>query len=160
MRARQCVTALIARLAVEIGPADWQLIFASDADDEWKFLEEFVQVRSTPLDRFDLESAGYENKHRLILVHEKETIANRTSIARRILHNQNVSMIVVARSRLDLSALCSDTLNADESGIDGMSETTARHFSQALRRWIDPDNDGSFVPKEVPFSTSVKHSQL
>ena len=82
MRARQCVTALIARLAVEIGPADWQLIFASDADDEWKFLEEFVQVRSTPLDRFDLESAGYENKHRLILVHEKETIANRTSIAR------------------------------------------------------------------------------
>ena len=69
-------------------------------------------------------------------------------------------MIVVARSRLDLSALCSDTLNADESGIDGMSETTARHFSQALRRWIDPDNDGSFVPKEVPFSTSVKNSQL
>ena len=100
MRARQCVTALIARLAVEIGPADWQLIFASYADDEWKFLEEFVQVRSTPLDRFDLESAGYENKHRLILVHEKETIANRTSIARRILPNQNVSMIVVARSVL------------------------------------------------------------
>ena len=160
MRARQCVTALIARLAVEIGPADWQLIFASDVDDEWKFLKEFVQVRSTPLDRFDLESAGYENKHRLIFVHEKETIANRTSIARRILHNQNVSMIVVAPSRLDLSALCSDSLNADESGIDGMSETTARHFAQALRRWIDPDNDGSFVPKEVPFSTSVKNSQL
>lgn len=160
IRARQCLTSLLVRLAVEVGPADWQLIFASDVDSQWKFLEEFAQVRGTPLDRIDLESAGNKNIHRLIFVHEKEAIANRTSIARRILQNENVSMIVVAPNRLDLSALCSDTLNADESGIDGMSETTARHFAQALEQWIDPDNDGSFVPKEVSFSTSVQNFEL
>ena len=160
MRALQCVTALLVRLAVEIGPADWQLIFASDVDDEWKFLEEFPHVRSTSLDRSDLESLGNDIKHRLIFVHKKEAIANRTSIARRILHHENVSMIVVASTRSDLSALCKEALNSDESGTDGMSVMTARDFALAMHQWIDPDNDESIVPKEVLFSESRANREL
>lgn len=160
LRAHQCVTALLVRMAVEVGPADWQLIFASDTDDEWKFLKEFDHVRSASLDRSDLDRANSANKHRLILVHEKEVIANRTSIARRLLQHENVSMIVVAATRHDLSALCSDTLNADEAGIDGMSAKTACDFARALHQWVDPDNDESIVPKEIRFSTSIANSEL
>lgn len=160
IRARQCVTALLVRLAVEVGPADWHLIFASEVNEEWNFLEEFAHVRSTLLDQRDLESASSTTKHQLVLVHKQEAIANRTSIARRLLQHENVSMIVVATTRQDLPAVCSDTINADEVGIDGMSETTARDFARAMHQWIDPDNDESIVPKGVLFSETIANSEL
>ena len=153
--ARQCVTALLARLAVEVGPADWQLIPVGDDADEWKYLSQFTQVRSTPLDRYDLESSSRASKHSMLLVTQKEDIAHRTSIARRVLQHERVSMMIVAREKQGLPAICSHTLNADEDGVDGMSEESAGEIAEALSRWIDPDQNGGSLQKYVSFSQLV-----
>jgi hypothetical protein len=128
---------LLARLAVEVGPADWQLIPVGDVADEWKYLSQFTQVRLTPLDRYDLESSSRASKHSMLLVTQKEDIAHRTSIARRVLQHERVSMMIVAREKQGLPAICSHTLNADEDGVDGMSEESAGEIAEALSRWID-----------------------
>jgi len=151
-RAHQCVTALVTRLVVEVGPADLQLIFVGDAGDDWKFFKQFAHVRMTPLDRFDLDSSDIENKHRLLLVNQKEFVAQRTSIARRILQRENVSMIVVAEEHNELPAICTNTVSADDCGIDGMSLTTTLEFAHALEKWVDPDNESALIPRRVNFS--------
>jgi S-DNA-T family DNA segregation ATPase FtsK/SpoIIIE len=151
-RAHQSVTALLTRLAVEVGPADWQLIFVGDAGDEWNSLRQFPHVRMTPLDRFDLENSATDLRHRVLLVNQKEFVAQRTSIARRVLQRDNVSMIVVSRQLNDLPAICTDSVSADEYGIDGMSQTTALEFAHALQQWVDPDHEAGMIPKSVSFS--------
>ena len=151
-RAHQFVTALLTRLAVEVGPADWQLIFVGDASDEWDFLKQLPHVRMTHLDRFDLESSTTDLRHRVLLVDQKEFVAQRTSLARRILQRDNVSMIVVSQLLNDLPAICTNSVSADEYGIDGMSQTTALEFARALQQWVDPDHEAGLVPKSVNFS--------
>jgi S-DNA-T family DNA segregation ATPase FtsK/SpoIIIE len=153
IRAHQCVTALLTRLAVEVGPADWQLIFVGDDADEWNFLRQFPHVRNTPLDRFDLESSTTDLRHRVLLVHQKEFVAQRTSIARRILQRDNVSMIVVSQLLNELPAICTNSVSADEYGIDGMSQKTALEFAHALQQWADPDHEAGMIPEIVNFST-------
>ena len=159
-RARQCVTALVTRLVVEVGPADLQFIFVGDAGDDWKFFKQFAHVRMTPLDRFDLDSSDSENKHRLLLVNQKELVAQRTSIARRILQQKNVSMIVVAQKSSELPAICTNTVSADECGIDGMSLTTTLEFAHALEQWVDPDNESGLIPRRVNFSKIYSDSEI
>ncbi len=151
VRARQCVTALLTRLAVEAGPADWQLIFVGEAVEEWNCFKQFPHIRATPLDRFDLESPN-ENRHRVLLVNQKELVAQRTSIARRILQRDNVSMVVLGRELSDLPAICTNTVSTDECGIDGMSQSTAREFAHALQQWVDPDHEAGLISKRVSFS--------
>ena len=158
-RAQQCVTALLTRLAVEIGPGDWQLILVGDASDEWNFFKQFAHCRATPLDRFDLESSN-ENRHRVLLVNQKELVAQRTSIARRILQRDNVSMIVIAQEHIDLPAICTNTVSADECGIDGMSHSTALEFSRALQQWVDPDHEAGLISKRVNFSKHFSVSTM
>ena len=157
VRARQCVTALLTRLAVEVGPADWQLIFVGEAVEEWNFFKQFPHVRLTHLDRFDLESST-ENRHRVLLVNQKELVAQRTSIARRILQRDNVSMIVIGRELSDLPAICTNTVSADECGIDGMSQSTALEFACALQQWVDPDHEAGLISKRVSFSKHFSDS--
>ena len=152
VRADQCVMALLARLAIEVGPADWQLIFVGEAVEEWNFIKRFAHVRATPLDRFDLENSTIENRHRVLLVNQKEVVAQRTSIARRILQRENVSMIVVAQQLGDLPAICTNTVCADELGVDGMSQSTALEFAHALQQWVDPDHEAGMISKRVNFS--------
>lgn len=154
-RARKCVTAMLARLAVEVGPADWQVIPIGDAAAEWKFLGEFTQVRSTPLDRYDLEPSSRASKQTVLLVTHIEDIAHRTSIARRVLQHERVSMLIIACEKEGLPAICTHTLNADEDGIDGMSEESAVEIAATLSRWIDPDHDGGSLQKYVSFSQLV-----
>ena len=151
VRAYQCVTALLARLAVEVGPADWQLIFVGEADEEWNFITQFAHLRATPLDRFDLENSN-ENRHRVLLVNQKECVAQRTSIARRMLQRDNVSMVVIGGDLSDLPAICTETICADECGIDGMSQSTALEFAHALQQWVDPDHEAGLISKRVNFS--------
>ena len=157
-RARQCVTALLARLAVEVGPADWQVIPVGDVAHEWKFLSQFTQVRLTPLDRYDLETSSRASRQTVLLVTHKEDIAHRTSIARRVLQHERVSMMIVAREKEGLPAICTHTLNADQDGIDGMSEESAVEVAAALRGWVDPDHDGGSLQKYVSFSQLVADS--
>lgn len=159
-RAPQCVTALVTRLVVEVGPADLQLIFVGDAGDDWKFFKQFAHVRMTPLDRFDLDSSDSENKHRLLLVNQKELVAQRTSIARRILQQKNVSMIVVTQKSSELPAICTNTVSADECGIDGMSLTITLEFAHALEQWVDPDNESGLIPQRVNFSKIYSDSEI
>jgi S-DNA-T family DNA segregation ATPase FtsK/SpoIIIE len=159
VRARQCVTALLTRLAVEVGPADWQLIFVGEAVEEWNFFKQFPHVRLTHLDRFDLESST-ENRHRVLLVNQKELIAQRTSIARRILQRNNVSMVVLGRELSDLPAICTNTVSADECGIDGMSQGTALEFARALQQWVDPDHEAGLISKRVSFSKHFSDSEM
>ena len=159
VRAHQCVTALLARLVVEVGPADWQLIFVGESDEEWNFITQFAHVRATPLDRFDLDSSR-ENRHRLLLVKQKEFVAQRTSIARRMLQRDNVSMLVIGGELSDLPAICTETICADECGIDGMSQSTALEFAHALQQWVDPDHEAGLISKRVNFSKHFSVSAM
>ncbi|MEY4246863.1 MAG: hypothetical protein RIS69_410, partial [Actinomycetota bacterium] len=66
--------------------------------------------------------------------------------------------MIVAREKEGLPAICTHTLNADQDGIDGMSEESAVEVAAALRGWVDPDHDGGSLQKYVSFSQLVADS--
>ena len=155
-RSVKVVRAMLTRLAVEVGPSDWSLILVGEKGPQWEALEKLPHYRTTPLDRYDIEVAESGDRHRVLLVTDREKIAHRTAIARRLLRQPRVSMIVVADKFAELPAVCSEIVDADESNLDGMSSDSAVRLARALGRWIDPDNEASSIPKHVALSRLVR----
>jgi DNA segregation ATPase FtsK/SpoIIIE, S-DNA-T family len=144
--AQRLAVAIIIRLAVEVGPSDWELIAVEPLCDEWPLISSLAHVRKTPLDKQDLDHVSTASKHRILLVTNAAVIASRTCIARRILASGEASILVVASDRSGLPNICTQIIDAN--------------VSHALGSWIDPDCDGSMLLEKIDFETLLCDGQV
>jgi len=151
--AQRVAVAIIIRLAVEVGPSDWELIPVEPLSDEWSMTSSLAHVRKRALDKHDLDPMPISPRHRILLVTNAAIIASRTSIARRILASGEASILVLAGERAGLPNICTVIIDADVPDLDGVTEYGAANFSHALRGWIDPECDGSMLLKKIDFET-------
>ncbi|MSZ99865.1 MAG: hypothetical protein F2581_04690, partial [Actinobacteria bacterium] len=75
--AQRLAIAIIIRLAVEVGPSDWELIAVEPLSDEWLMISSLAHVRKTPLDKQDVDHVSATSKHRILLVANAAVIASR-----------------------------------------------------------------------------------
>ncbi len=158
--AQRLAVAIIIRLAVEVGPSDWELIPVEPLSDEWPMISPLAHVRKTPLDKHDLDHVSAASKHRILLVTNAAVIASRTCIARRILALGGTSMLVIASDRSGLPNICTQIIDADVPNLDGMTARGVANVSQVLGSWIDPDCDGSMLPEKIDFETLLCDGQV
>lgn len=147
-------TALVLRLAMEIGPADWRLLTAEDPSiDErshgWNHLRGLVHRRTKPLTREDLEIGGDESRHDVILVVDPAQVAHRQATPLRYLESHRASMIVCAPTQRELPAVCTDIVDSMNHELDGVSPESARHVVNSLALWHDPDERSLSLPHRV-----------
>ena len=158
--AQRLAVAIIIRLAVEVGPSDWELIPVEPLSDEWSMISSLAHVRKTPLDKQDVDHVSAASKHRILLVANAAVIASRTCIARRILALGETSILVVAHERAGLPNICTQIIDADMPNLDGMTARGVANVLHALGSWIDPDCDGSMLPEKIDFETLLCDGQV
>lgn len=158
--AQHLAVAIIIRLAVEVGPSDWELIPVDRLSDEWAMISFLAHVRETPLDKQDVDHLSAVSKHRILLVTNAAVIASRTCIARRILASGDASILVVASERAGLPNICTEIIDADMPNLDGMTVRGAANVSRALESWIDPDCDGNMLHEKIDFETLLCNGQM
>lgn len=148
-RAESVAAAMILRLALEVGPADWRLLTVSGIPDVWTHLSSLAHFRRSPLDHDDLQGAETSTLHEVIWVTDPADIAHRRAPARRYAQSRRVSLIVSVRSQRELPADCTRIIDATDPEVDGVGPTAARDIVEALSRWQDPDAGSLTLPSTV-----------
>lgn len=138
-RARSVATAIIVRLALEVGPSDWRLLTTQAMPASWEALRRLPHLRHEPLDQHDLAANHGESVHDIVWVTDPEQVARRRAIATRYLEHHSASMIVCARTRGELPSMCTTIIDADDLEVDGLGPHGLFTAMSVLRQWYDPD---------------------
>lgn len=142
-------TAVLLRLALEIGPADWRLLATDELPDAWHHLSQLTHLRAQPLIRDDLETQVDNTLHDVILVTDLAHVVHRHTLPFRYLESHQASLMMCAPTQRDLPALCTDIIDSTNIELDGVSSESAKNIVCALSRWHDPDARSLLIPRLV-----------
>lgn len=153
-RSMEVSTAIVLRLAMEIGPADWRLLVTEGSSatrhhDEWRHLHGLAHLRMQPLTKENLDDGGSESRHDVIVVADPAHVAHRQAVPFRYLESHRASLIVCAPTQRELPATCTDIVDSTNIELDGVSPESARNIVAALARWHDPDAQSLSLPRHV-----------
>lgn len=148
-RAEFVVMAVLMRLAMEVGPSDWQLLTTTAVPDFWRDLSSLVHRRELPLEREDLSEES--TRHDVIWISDPTDASQRRSLAMQYLERRRASMIITAPSLRDLPARCTTIIDAADIELDGVGPRAVREVVDALGQWQDPDAVTLAVPECVRF---------
>lgn len=153
-RAMAVSTALVMRLAVEIGPSDWRLLIADELPALWSHLQGLPHLRARPLTRNDLTDGGGgslhdDGLHDVVLVTESHQMAHRHSVPSRYVESHRATLLICAPTLRDLPATCTDIIDSSNAELDGVGTEGARNIIEALSQWHDPDAQTLAIPHHV-----------
>ncbi|MGA0877934.1 MAG: FtsK/SpoIIIE domain-containing protein [Ilumatobacteraceae bacterium] len=151
-RAESVVAALLLRLAMEVGPSDWQLLTAAVVPDPWMGLGRLAHCRRHPLTLDDLREPDDPTRHDIVWVSDPADASQRRSLALRYLEQRRASMIISAPSLRDLPAHCTTIIDSADVELDGVGPMAVNEVIEVLEQWQDPDAAVLAVPANAQFA--------
>lgn len=138
-RAQSVASAIIMRLALEVGPSDWRLLTTEAVPPSLEVLQHLPHLRRDVLDHHDLAATDGGSVHDIVWVTDPLHVSQRRSVATRYLEHHAASMIVCARTRGELPSNATTIVDADDPEVDGLGPQGLCTAVSVLRQWSDPD---------------------
>ncbi|MFM1752682.1 MAG: hypothetical protein RL119_1644, partial [Actinomycetota bacterium] len=142
-------TAILLRLALEVGPSDWRLIPAQSLPQSWNHLDSIPHLRNSPLVREDLGNSETGLLHDIVLVTDSNLLAHRQALPLRYVEDHRASLIVCALTQRDLPASCTTIIDSTDIELDGVGPEGSQNIVAALAQWHDPDARTLALPQLV-----------
>ncbi|MFM8857029.1 MAG: FtsK/SpoIIIE domain-containing protein [Actinomycetota bacterium] len=149
-RAVEAVSALIVRMAAQVGPSDWRLTVFGDGDPCWTPLRDLPHFRLFSDEQSVAEVRSPATKHLVIVTTESSSMVRGSPVMASV--DSGIATVVVAsRSMKDLPAVCTTVIDADDVETDGIGSETVRGICSAISQWRDPDVGGVEIVKSCEF---------
>ena len=148
--ASNAVSALIVRMAAQVGPSDWRLTIFGEGDPGWAPLRDLPHFRSFSDQLCTTEDQTRVTRHLVILTTEGSNMV-RGSPLMAALDIGIATVVVAARSAHDLPAVCTAVIDADDEETDGISFETSHTLCRAISRWRDPDDGNADLVRSTGF---------